>query len=1050
MFDQAIAPGRNPVFPEEMSPQGRTITFTPPPPRETGFGENFGADFHEMLIAGNATTGADYGLRTEYDRIIQELAVHGETARVSAGTLRNAPAAYENPLSAPYGGADGRLSREETYGQIWAAIARVRQRDPNFLSDVGTDRADLERRVHQRNEAELGRIREVQAGATGWGRIGGFLGGMTGNLLDPGNLAALPMGGASRTLLGGVAKNALSNMLVETAEQPIVMGRYRALGEEHTVGDALTSIGAAGVFGGALHAGHRGGQALYDRVLPQIFESLPAPLQRRWADAMRLGDGPDAPLLIDTLPHVLPREAWDPDTRAAVHVLQREEDVRGATPFTPTPAGDEAHGRAMADALRALESGEPYVPAAGGAERGTVTRGTSAPRRFASRQAAIVDLGQQLVDQGLIVGENRHVGNRRFTPGAHQTGEAHGDHMIDVNDSHMPPGSPQIEARNPEVRARFDALARDAQRRGYRILWNEHIWEPYGDGPGRRIPGADSDGRQHRNHIHFEAPEGLVGGNAGGAQAGRTPGAHYGDRSLSVGIRNNNPGNLGDGELARSMPGYRGNDGRFARFATMEEGIAAQEELLRRRVASGRSIATLIRGTGHNDGYAPSERTGGDNPEAAVASYIAELSRRLGKEPNARLTEADIPHLAEAMRDREAPHWRDYLGEGAPAGARAGAGDGGAAEIEALRAETALREAQGGVPGETPRPFDLAGEAESAFDRPPVLSRELFDSDDSWAAAQRQIDLGWRIQNDLEYRLENRRLEPENGAPQRETGGEALGQPRALATLSGAEMGVLAPETVVRSAQEWYRANLQGSTVFREGLGEVRFTAKGMKKTRGGLPFDLDRARLLPAVRDIIAHGDYQGRFPVDASRRDGIVAFHHIFGDVELNGAHLRAGVSIGEDARGKLYYNVNRDPEALLARRDDGAVGSGVTKGKASGPEPGAAIAEGGDDLNLVTAPTEFGRRSRGGLRSETALSATLDAPSLRTFDLPDGDGARLQAESLGHDMRAAITADPAKAEQLFYAAEGSPEKRPLAAILDELDGDVAAAAAIKGCLQ
>ena len=51
--------------------------------------------------------------------------------------------------------------------------------------------------------------------------------------------------------------------------------------------------------------------------------------------------------------------------------------------------------------------------------------------------------------------------------------------------------------------------------------------------------------------------------------------------------------------MARGMPGYRGSDGHFAQFDTMEQGIAAQEELLRRRLGSGRSVTTLIRDGPH-------------------------------------------------------------------------------------------------------------------------------------------------------------------------------------------------------------------------------------------------------------------------------------------------------------------------------------------------------------------------------------------------------------------------------------------------------------------
>jgi hypothetical protein len=46
------------------------------------------------------------------------------------------------------------------------------------------------------------------------------------------------------------------------------------------------------------------------------------------------------------------------------------------------------------------------------------------------------------------------------------------------------------------------------------------------------------------------------------------------------GERNNNPGNIEDGDFARSLPGYAGSDGRFARFDSMDNGYNAIENLL--------------------------------------------------------------------------------------------------------------------------------------------------------------------------------------------------------------------------------------------------------------------------------------------------------------------------------------------------------------------------------------------------------------------------------------------------------------------------------------
>lgn len=85
------------------------------------------------------------------------------------------------------------------------------------------------------------------------------------------------------------------------------------------------------------------------------------------------------------------------------------------------------------------------------------------------------------------------------------------------------------------------------------------------------------------------------------------------------GIRNNNPGNIEDGPFARSLPGYRGSDGRFAVFETPQDGVNAGAQLLgsyaRRGVVTPAQII--------NRWAPPSD----NNPTQAYAQYVAQ---RLG------------------------------------------------------------------------------------------------------------------------------------------------------------------------------------------------------------------------------------------------------------------------------------------------------------------------------------------------------------------------------------------------------------------------------------
>lgn len=100
------------------------------------------------------------------------------------------------------------------------------------------------------------------------------------------------------------------------------------------------------------------------------------------------------------------------------------------------------------------------------------------------------------------------------------------------------------------------------------------------------------------------------------------------------GIRNNNPGNIEYGDFARRR-GAIGNDGRYARFARPEQGIAAMGDNL--RAYQDRHGINSIDGVINR--WAPA-------PENDVAAYISDVSRQTGFAPDARLDLHDPKVLA--------------------------------------------------------------------------------------------------------------------------------------------------------------------------------------------------------------------------------------------------------------------------------------------------------------------------------------------------------------------------------------------------------------------
>lgn len=105
------------------------------------------------------------------------------------------------------------------------------------------------------------------------------------------------------------------------------------------------------------------------------------------------------------------------------------------------------------------------------------------------------------------------------------------------------------------------------------------------------------------------------------------------------GIRNNNPGNIEDGAFAKSLPGYKGSDGRFAIFESPEAGRGAQVALLGSYGQRGfDTVGEII-----NRWAPPSD----NNPTSAYVDYVA---RRLNVRPDQQLNLSD-PQVAGAIAD---------------------------------------------------------------------------------------------------------------------------------------------------------------------------------------------------------------------------------------------------------------------------------------------------------------------------------------------------------------------------------------------------------------
>lgn len=195
-----------------------------------------------------------------------------------------------------------------------------------------------------------------------------------------------------------------------------------------------------------------------------------------------------------------------------------------------------------------------------------------------------------------------------------------------------------------------DQLAQEFQRQTTGRETFETVAPKFAGAPGgtvaREVPGTRVQAAEGITYVRGPNGEvipmpktipgtgGLVGGDRGG---GGSPVA----QALQT-----NPGALKDGPFARSQPGYAGASGGFATFKTPEDGIRAQENLLRSAYV-GKGFNTIDKIVNR---YAP---PGPENSAASVSNYKKYIAQRTGLDINTPITAAQVPAVAAAMREFE-------------------------------------------------------------------------------------------------------------------------------------------------------------------------------------------------------------------------------------------------------------------------------------------------------------------------------------------------------------------------------------------------------------
>lgn len=193
-----------------------------------------------------------------------------------------------------------------------------------------------------------------------------------------------------------------------------------------------------------------------------------------------------------------------------------------------------------------------------------------------------------------------------------------------------------------------------------------------------------------------------------------------------------------------------------------------------------------------------------------------------------------------------------------------------------------------------------------------------------------------------------------------------------LIQLTGKELDpYIEKDDRVAAARAFYREHLKGNPVNRPNVGTIEFNDVGWSKLRQGKFLDDLRFAALPSIRAILESGEYLGRkentktLEGDTGKKKRFVAFHGFAGNVSIGGQIYKFGVTVGEDAKGKLFYNLSRNI------KEEGPGGDSVFKDRVPGPQGSSdatlekSVLPADDGVNLILLPQEGETDRRGFIR-------------------------------------------------------------------------------------
>lgn len=258
----------------------------------------------------------------------------GEIAAAStelARMLGKKPTAYQVYILGEPGDAGPPLTDEAAF---WRDLQQLRKTRPDALKDLGRDKADYDaRRVAALQQGAQDRSERM--GKQGF--VGNLVGGAAGSFTDPINILTLPIGGGGKTVATRIITNGLANAGVELAEQPLIGAERKAQGREFTTEERVTRVLGAGLGGAALQGLGEGVSAAAKAI----------PWEYKAARALR---------------ESVPAHDLTPEQAAALHVIERSEEVDASNPFRDTYDNLGAHAERVDQTVRDFSSPADQTP----------------------------------------------------------------------------------------------------------------------------------------------------------------------------------------------------------------------------------------------------------------------------------------------------------------------------------------------------------------------------------------------------------------------------------------------------------------------------------------------------------------------------------------------------------------------------------------------------------------------------------------------------------------------------------------------------------------